>query len=397
MQRHGERIHFNQTNIFDKNQQKGRAMATTEQKYKLNNLPAETTYTRFYMDFTGKKRKDGSENPFTGVTNVQQKLLAAIEAKAGRKLTYDYLEQHYGIWRGAIKPAFDDLEARGLIEKLGTSRYKITAAFKKNYLKIDDYLFQKLELVNLETGETVYKKPTWNASKIISLVTRGNRDKDKDGVFVSSQARIATALNIPKSTAGDNVRNLITDGIMTADPAEQEHDPKSHGLSSYKIAPEMLAVKHVRKAKPAKPKPRKTTAPAPARLPLPAQADDGAFRARIERHYYDLRQKAQDRAERALSEAIRDEEYGAIRKRLNELASKIPFVEIKEPAKAAQLTKELHELEAQADERLTALGINKADFKPRYSCTLCNDTGYYLDTGQQCKCLKQYIKTLYKA
>lgn len=368
-------------------------MATTEQKYKLNNLPAETTYTRFYLDFTGKKRKDGSENPFTGVTNVQQKILAAIEAKAGRKLTYDYLEQHYGIWRGAIKPAFDDLEARGLIEKLGTSRYKITAAFKKNYLKIDDYLFQKLELVNLETGETVYKKPTWNAAKIIGLVTRGNRDKDKNGVFVSSQQRIATALNIPKSTAGDNIRNVITDGIMTAEPAEREHDPKNHGLSSYKIAPELLAVKHVRKEKPAEPKPRKTTAPAPARLPLPAQADDGAtFRARIERHFYELRQKAQDRAEKAKERALRDKTYNELHKQLTTQTIAAAFGNSSE-----EIQRQTAELEARADERLAELGINKADFEPRYSCTLCNDTGYYLDTGQQCKCLNQYIRTLKKA
>lgn len=372
-------------------------MATTEQKYKLNNLSAETTYTRFYMDFTGKKRKDGSENPFAGVTNVQQKLLAAIEAKAGRKLTYDYLEQHYGIWRGAIKPALDDLEARGLIEKLGTSRYKITAAFKKNYLKIDDYLFQKLEFENLETGETVFKKLPFNASKIIGLVTRGNRDKDKNGVFVSSQARIAAALNIPKSTAGDNVRNLITDGIMTAEPADSEHDPKSHGLSSYKIAPEMLAVKHVRKAKPAEPKPRKTTAPAPARLPLPAQVnDDGAFRARIEQHFYDLRQKAQDRAADVKERALRDKTYNELNKQITRLAIN-QSVAAARGNSSEEIQRQIAELEARADERLAALGINKADFKPRYSCTLCNDTGYYLDTGQQCKCLKQYIKTLNKA
>lgn len=372
-------------------------MATTEQKYKLNNLPAETTYTRFYMDFTGKKRKDGSENPFAGVTNVQQKLLAAIEAKAGRKLTYDHLHDNYGIWRGAIKPALDDLEARGLIEKLGTSRYKITAAFKKNYLKIDDYLFQKLEFENLETGETVFKKLPFNASKIIGLVTRGNRDKDKNGVFVSSQARIAAALNIPKSTAGDNVRNLITDGIMTAEPAEQEHDPKSHGLSSYKIAPEMLAVKHVRKAKPAEPKPRKTTAPAPARLPLPAQADDGAtFRAKIEQHFYELRQKAQDRADNVKERALRDKTYNELHKQITTLAINQSFAAARGNS-SEEIQRQIAELEARADERLAALGINKADFEPRYSCTLCNDTGYYLDTGQQCKCLNQYIRTLKKA
>ncbi len=386
-------------------------MATTEQKYKLNNLPAETTYTRFYMDFTGKKRKDGSENPFEGLTNVQQKMLMAINARDGRKLTYDYLEQHYSIWRGAIKPALDDLiTTRKLVEQLGTSRYKITVPFIKKYFKIDDYLFQKLELENIETGETVYKKLPFNAVKIESLVKRANEDKDKGGVFVSSQARIAAALNMAESTAGDNVRNVITYGIMTAEKADGQHDPKNHGLSSYKVAPELLAVKHVKRAKPAEPKPRKTTAPAPAQLPTTSQRHNQGIleqwqktiefnnrKAAIEQHFYDLRHRAEQNAERALQEATSDEVYGSIRKQLNKLSIKLAFTEIRDKAEAEKIAVRIKELEAQADKRLAELGINKADFKPHYSCTSCNDTGYYLDTGQQCKCLKQYIKTLKNA
>ena len=368
-----------------------------EQKYKLNNLPAETTYTRFYLDFTGKKRKDGTENPFEGLTNVQQKILAAIEAKDGRKLTYDYLVEHYGIWRGAIGPALDGLKAKKLIEQLGTSRYKITAPFKKNYLKLDDCLFQKLELEDLETGEKVYKKPTFNAVKVIGLVKRGNGNKKTDGVFTSSQARIAAALNMAKSTAGDNVRTLIIDGIMTAEKSDEQHDKRNHGLSSYKIAPEMLAVKHVKKKKAAEVKPRKTPIPAPARLPLPAQVNDGsALRARIEQHYYDLRHNAKDRAEELKERALRDKTY-------NELHKQIEKLKIENAVAAARgnssedIQRQRAELEERAEERLAKLGINKADFEPRYSCTLCNDTGYYLDTGQPCKCMKQFIKTLKNA
>lgn len=372
-------------------------MATIEQKYKLNNIPAETTYTRFYMDFTGKKRKDGSENPFENLTNVQQKILAAIVAKDGRKLTYDYLIEHYGIWRGAIKPALDGLTFKGLVEVLGTSRYKIAVPFKKNYLKLDDYLFQKLEFENLETGEKVFKKPTFNAVKIIGLVARGNRDKDKDGVFVSSQARIAAALNMPKSTAGDNVRNVIIDGMMTAEPAEQEHDKRNHGLSAYRIAPEMLAVKHVKNKKAAEVKPRKTTAPAPARLPLPAQVNnDSTLRAQVEQHYFDLRHKDEERAEKAIKRAMRDKTYKELHKQLTDLKIKHSVSEARGNS-FEEIQRQIAELEERADERLLNLGINKADFEPRYSCTLCNDTGYYLDTGQQCKCLKQFIKTLKNA
>lgn len=371
-------------------------MTAIKQKYKLNNLPAETTYTRFYMDFTGKKRKDGSENPFTGLTNVQQIILSAIAAKNGRKLTYDYLEEHYGIWRGAIKPALDGLEARGLIEKLGTSRYKIIVPYKQNYLKLDDYLFKKLEFENLETGETVIKKPTKNAVKVIGLVKRGNSNKKNDNIFVSSQARIAAALNMAKSTAGDTVRNIIIDGVMTAEQAEQQYDKRNHGLSSYKIAPEILAVKYVKKKTTAEVKPRKTTAPAPARLPLPAQTNDGsAFRAQIEQHYYDLRHKAENSAEELKKRALRDKTYNKLHKQLNKLTIEKSFA-IARGNSSEEIQLQISELEERANKRLAELGINKADFEPRYSCTACNDTGYD-SRGKPCKCLKQFIKTLNKA
>ena len=370
---------------------------TIEQKYKLNNLPAETTYTRFYMDFTGKKRKDGSVNPFEGLTNAQQIILSAIVAKDGRKLTYDYLEEHYGIWRGAIKPALDGLIDKKLIEQLGTSRYKITVPFKKNYLKLDDYLFQKLEFEDLETGETVYKKPTKNAIKIIGLVKRGNNNKDKDGVFVSSQARIAAALNMAKSTAGDNVRNVIIDGMMTAEKADEQHDKRNQGLSSYKVAPEILAVKHVKNKKAAAVKPHKTTVPAPARLPIPEHTDDGlALRVKVEQHYYDLRNKAEERAEEVIERAMRDKTYNELHKQINGLAIENAFAAARGNS-SEEIQRQIAELEERADERLASLGINKADFEPHYSCTLCNDKGYYPDTGQPCKCLKQFIKTLKNA
>ena len=367
-----------------------------EQKYKLNNLPAETTYTRFYVDFTGKKRKDGSENPFEGLTNVQQKILAAIVAKDGRKLTYDYLIEHYGIWRGAIKPALDGLFDKKLIEQLGTSCYKITVPFKKNYLKLDDYLFQKLEFEDLETGETVYKKPTFNAVKITGLVKRGNSNKKNDGVFTSSQARIAAALNMAKSTAGDNVRSLITDGMMTAEKADEQHDKRNQGLSSYKIAPEILAVKHVKKKTAATVKPRKAPVPAPARLPVPAQVNDGsALRAKIEQHYYDLRNKAVEDAEEIKESALRDKTYNKLHKQIEKLKIE-NAIAVARGNSSEEIQRQRAELEERADERLAKLGISKADFEPRYSCTSCNDTGYD-SGGKQCKCLKQFIKTLKNA
>ena len=113
-------------------------------------------------------------------------------------------------------------------------------------------------------------------------------------------------------------------------------------------------------------------------------------RAEIERHYYDLRHAAEERAENALATATADEVYGQIRKELNELAIKLAFAEIRDKAQAEEISARIDELEAQGEKRLKELHIDKADFVPRYSCKKCNDTGYD-KAGKPCECLKKFI------
>lgn len=116
-------------------------------------------------------------------------------------------------------------------------------------------------------------------------------------------------------------------------------------------------------------------------------------RAALERHYFSLRQAAELRAERILKTATADPEYGAISKKLNELSIKLAFAEIRDKNTAATLSSEIAELEKRADRRLKELNIDKADFTPKYSCGICNDTGYDKD-GKPCKCMIEFLKTL---
>ena len=113
-------------------------------------------------------------------------------------------------------------------------------------------------------------------------------------------------------------------------------------------------------------------------------------KADIERHYYNLRHIAEDRAEKTLNTALADEIYSSIRKQLNELTISLAFAEVKSPAEAESISQQIKKLEADGDNRLKELCIDKSDFKPKYSCKLCNDTGYDKN-GSPCSCMKKLI------
>ncbi|MDE6585971.1 MAG: DnaD domain protein [Clostridia bacterium] len=121
--------------------------------------------------------------------------------------------------------------------------------------------------------------------------------------------------------------------------------------------------------------------------------DERAVRGEVERHYYDLRHAAEERAEAALSRATSDKIYGEIRKELNALSIELAFAEIRDKHKAAEISERMIELEDESEKRLSELCIDKDEFVPHYSCEICNDTGYDKN-GAPCICLKNFLKTL---
>lgn len=121
--------------------------------------------------------------------------------------------------------------------------------------------------------------------------------------------------------------------------------------------------------------------------------DSRADKAEIERHFYDLRHIAEDKAELALNRAVADPVYGKIHKEINELSIGFAFAQLKDQSEAEKLSAKIGELEKAGDERLKALGMNKEDFVPKYSCTKCNDTGYD-EHGRPCECMKKFINGL---
>lgn len=114
-------------------------------------------------------------------------------------------------------------------------------------------------------------------------------------------------------------------------------------------------------------------------------------RSVIENHYAQLRQIAESRAEQALENAMADKTYSDLHKLINSLNIKLAFAESRADGTQEGIERELKDAENRADERLNELGIDKADFTPRYSCKICGDTGYDA-SGKPCKCLKKFIE-----
>lgn len=111
----------------------------------------------------------------------------------------------------------------------------------------------------------------------------------------------------------------------------------------------------------------------------------------VERHFYDLRNRAELVAEENLKKATSDSVYGEIHNKLNDLNIQLAFC--RDDGKAKELETEIDKLNKSAESRLALLGMTKNDFEPQYSCKHCNDTGYTPD-GKPCKCMIDFIKSL---
>lgn len=116
-------------------------------------------------------------------------------------------------------------------------------------------------------------------------------------------------------------------------------------------------------------------------------------RGEIERHYAELRHRAEDAAERAYNAALADETYEKIHRDLNELNIQLAFAEIRNSSDAEKIADKISELNILSEKRLSELGIAADDFTPHYSCKICNDTGYDKN-GKPCACLKKFISSL---
>ena len=128
--------------------------------------------------------------------------------------------------------------------------------------------------------------------------------------------------------------------------------------------------------------------PTATTLPSSAKTDD--LKAKIEDHYARLRHIAESKADSAVKTVNSDPVYSKLHKQINELSIQLAFAELRDPTQAQSLSEQLKTLEQSEKERLSELCLTRDDLSPRYSCPVCNDTGYDKN-GNVCRCLKKFI------
>ena len=217
-------------------------MADNKEWQKLN-LPQTSTYIEFPIAFTGKP-KCGKATIFTGLLLSCQFILAIIHTmnkafRASAYLPYEYFVEEFGMSKETVRNAFKELKERKIIEQIKRSHYKIIVSYNKsNHVEIDSYMFKQLWNVG---GKQ--KRFTYSRLLSLALLKRGNENPKTGGAFVSSQLRIGKAINIPRTTAGDSIRELKAAGLIRAEKVDG-NDQRRRGCSLFTVHPEIFAVKH---------------------------------------------------------------------------------------------------------------------------------------------------------
>lgn len=209
----------------------------------MNNIPEESLYIEFPLAFTGKT-KNGKATAFTGLPLSAQFILAEIHtmnkiSKEPAKLIYDHFIQVFGMSKETVCTALSILKRLEIIETVKQSRYRIKAYYnKKDYVEVDRYWIKREWDVS---GQN--KRLARSRILTLALVKRGVTNPKTGGEFVSSQDRIGKAICLPRTTAGDSVRELVTAGIMQTEK-QNGNGKLKRGCSKYFVNPQILAVKH---------------------------------------------------------------------------------------------------------------------------------------------------------
>ena len=209
----------------------------------LNNIPEESLYIEFPLAFTGKL-KNGKATVFTGLPLSAQFILSEIHtmnkiSKEPAKLTYEHFIQVFGMSKETVCTALSLLKELDIVEVVKQSRYRIKAYYnRKDYVEVDRYWLKREWSVN---GQN--KRFARSRILTLALVKRGVTNPKTGGEFVSSQDRIGKAINLPRTTAGDSIRELVTAGIMQTE-RQNGNGKLKRGCSKYFVNPQILAVKH---------------------------------------------------------------------------------------------------------------------------------------------------------
>ncbi len=106
-----------------------------------------------------------------------------------------------------------------------------------------------------------------------------------------------------------------------------------------------------------------------------------------ERYYSQLREKAQNRADKVLKKANANPRFKEITAELARMEISLAKAEVFEPEKLPSLKEKQGELIAERETLLAEMRIQEEQLLPQYECKKCKDTGF-LPSGAPCDCYK---------
>lgn len=383
------------------------AAMTAEQ---LNNvLPDTTEFTLCYLSFCGKRKND-KYNPFTqyngkALPRACVKILSLIDTETrafgkDTKITKMHFAKKLGLSRQTVSDSLKRLTTDNLIEETEKDVYKIIPRVnRERYVVLDNYLHTTK--FNIQ-GKL--KKLLQTAVIVLSDIKSFYLMTDENGAYINydfasrkpinyfcaSEKSFETRLNLPPSTVGYAILELLRAGLLFRNKRLRYKDDKDkvkykivdlkdvpgNTTSIFTIPYEVLAVKQ-------------GAAQNITEIEFNANLEEREIsETEIEATYAELREQAQEKFNNVKAILNSDEEFKAARNELN--AAIVQHV----TAPNNDSTDNLAAAQRRYFSRLATLGISEDEFEPQYNCKKCNDTGKNLDTGQRCTCrsiIKQMI------
>lgn len=117
---------------------------------------------------------------------------------------------------------------------------------------------------------------------------------------------------------------------------------------------------------------------------------DAEFKKKVQNYYFNLREKAQDRADHYLKRARANEEF-----RRNEESIKAEEIQLAKAEALGGNTEEhantLDSLRKERAKLLASMHLTEEMLVPQYRCKKCNDTGFD-QNGNVCECYKKFVE-----
>lgn len=293
-------------------------------------------------------------------------------------LAYSQFENKLNLSHGSVARGIKALKESGEIEQDKSFRFRSSYSDAKRttesgFVKIEFYLFKtKFDI----RGESEARCLTKAEIDVLGFIKTHCANEKGEGCFVGSARGIATTLNLSKTTVQKAIKTLLCAGLIYR--SQEGRGVNAHRRSVYTVNEKLLRRKEKNY--------RRATAPKDSsRKALSEEQKNEEYRIERERHYTELRNRAQSRANFFREQLNQDDTYKQLTIEWKRSEFKIAKAEAYNLPGLEELKKDELRIKVERARRMAELHISESDLIPRYQCSKCKDSGF-LPNGQPCNC-----------